>query len=147
MSTHFFIPEGIQPCIFHPVIQKKNFAISLYIVVQCTQRIKISRFAQMEIKEKKSNIIDLVDESFDENKTSYHLSILAEGNEISSLILDTDTNKYVALNFSGEEFFKKVKYKSTSCCIANNKSTLIPSALFDEEKKESLLGFNHEIKP
>ena len=37
-------------------------------------------------------------------------------------------------------------FKSVTCAVAHNKFTLVPSALFDEEKKESLLGFNHSLE-
>lgn len=37
-------------------------------------------------------------------------------------------------------------FKSANCCVAHNKFSLIPNSLFDENKKESLLGFNHEVK-
>ncbi len=89
--------------------------------------------------------INLVDESFDETKVNqYHLSILANGNEFLFSILDVNSNKYLSIQ-SGKNF-PKLHFKSISFCIANNKFTLIPSTLFDEEKKESLLSFNHEIK-
>lgn len=95
--------------------------------------------------------INLVDESFDINKSNqYHLSILSSENGFANAVLDTNTNKYLVLNFSKVANFGKVdiasSFKSVTCAIAHNKFTLIPSALFDEENKESLLGFNHEVK-
>jgi len=95
--------------------------------------------------------VNLIDESFDSNKSNeYHLSILASENGFAYAILDTNTNKYLALNFAKVSNFGKVditsSFKSVTCAIAHNKFTLIPSALFDEENKESLLGFNHEVK-
>ncbi|MBI3502809.1 MAG: DUF3822 family protein [Bacteroidetes bacterium] len=89
--------------------------------------------------------INFVDESFDEAKANqYHLSILTNGDKFIFSILDTNSNKYLSLQ--SEKKFPKLNFKSVSCVIAHNKFTLIPSALFEEEKKESLLGFNHEIK-
>ena len=37
-------------------------------------------------------------------------------------------------------------FKSVTCAVAHDKFTLVPFALFDEEKKESLLGFNHPVE-
>ena len=89
--------------------------------------------------------VDLIDESFDASKSNeYHLSILVNENYFAYALLDTNTNKYLILK-SGSEFLN-AHFKSVSCAVAHNKFTLIPSSLFDEENKESLLGFNHEVK-
>src|ERR1051326_6835116 len=98
-----------------------------------------------EVKTITASSINLIDESFDSTKSNmYHLSILVNEKKITQAILDTNTNKYLVLQNNSPH--PKASFKSVSCCIANNKFTFIPSALFDEEKKESLLGFNHEIK-
>ena len=104
-----------------------------------------------DVKTKPSPVINLMDESFDSEKsTTYHLSILSSENSFAYAILDTNTNKYIALNSSKVSNFEKIdiasSFKSVTCAIAHNKFTLIPTALFDEDNKEPLLGFNHEVK-
>jgi len=109
-----------------------------------------------ETKAINSTAIDLVDESFDPKKNgTYHLSILWAAKTVAYAILDTQTNKYLALHYSADnnrdilvpfstEGLTSL-FKSVSCAIAHNKFTLIPSALFDEENKESLLRFTHPV--
>ena len=65
-------------------------------------------------------------------------------------IIDTSSNKYLVLHSGIQHRPSNMKllnnsFKSVSCSLENNKFTLIPSVLFDEENKESLLGFNHEV--
>ena len=89
--------------------------------------------------------IYLVDESFDSKKSNqYHLSILSNGNNFDFSILDTNTNKYLVLQSNAQ--LPVHSFKSVNCCVAHNKFSLIPSSLFDEEKKKILLEFNHEVK-
>ena len=99
-----------------------------------------------------SSSINLVDESFDVKKSSqYHLSILSGEKSFAFAVLDTKTNKYLALKEDKGisvlfPLAEAGNWASVTCSIAHNKFTLIPSALFDAENKESLLGFNHEVK-
>ena len=104
-----------------------------------------------EVKTITTTSLNLIDESFDANKTNeYHLSILANQNNFSFSILDAASNKYLVLHSgiqhrpSNAELLSN-SFKSVSCSLENNKFTLIPTSLFDEENKESLLGFNHEV--
>ena len=106
-----------------------------------------------ETKATASPVIDLMDESFDSKKSNtYHLSILSNGNNFSFTVLDTNSNKYLVLqsnkstisNFGKDDIASP--FKSVTCAVSHNKFALIPSALFDEEKKESLLGFNHPVE-
>ncbi len=99
--------------------------------------------------------VNLIDESFDTNKSNeYHLSILASENGFAYAILDTNTNKYLVLQNATtlKGVIEQIQHlplgrgATVTCAVAHNKFTLIPSALFDEENKESLLGFNHEVK-
>jgi hypothetical protein len=114
-----------------------------------------------EIKTINSPTINLIDESFDSKKSNaYHLSILVSEKHFSFCVLDTDTNKYLALQArpippEGREFlpFGEMKegllgchlFKSVTCAVAHNKFTIVPSSLFDEENKKSLLEFNHRV--
>ncbi len=93
-----------------------------------------------------------MDETFDIEKTnSYHLSLLKDENSFSIAVLDPGPNKYIAVR-SGltvplpETDLLKHDYRSVSCSVAHPKFALVPSVLFDEENKDSLLGFNHEVK-
>lgn len=89
--------------------------------------------------------INLTDESFDSKKSNqYHLSVLACENGFDFSILDTNTNKYLVLQSHAQ--LPSHSFKSVNCCVAHTKFSLIPTSLFDEGKKESLLGFNHEVK-
>lgn len=99
--------------------------------------------------------INLVDELFDANKSNdYHLSILRSASGFAFAILDTKKNKYLALQDAPTliEVIDLIlqlplgRGATVSCSVAHNKFTLIPSSLFDDENKKSLLGFNHEIK-
>src|ERR1039457_5279746 len=108
-----------------------------------------------ETKTINSPVINLIDESFDPKKSNaYHLSVLVSGNKITSCVLDTNTNKYLVLQSSrslGELLtalpsIKDLKWASVTCAVANNKFTLVPSSLFDEDNKKSLLEFNHRIE-
>ena len=109
-----------------------------------------------EVKTAAPSVIDLVDESFDLKKSNTcHLSILVTENSTSYAILDTNTNKYLVLKqipFIKEDdiltSFRELgvtSFRSVTCAVSHNKFALIPSALFDDENKESLLGFNHPM--
>lgn len=89
--------------------------------------------------------IDLTDETFDPSRSkSYHLSLLVEGTNLSYAIFDTVSNKYVCLRTGAEP--PQLNFKSATCAVAHPKFTLVPDALFDDESKESLLGFNHPVE-
>lgn len=117
-----------------------------------------------EVNTTPASEIDLIDESFDPKKSnSYHLSILVGGDpspkgsnsksevgHFTFLILDRSTNKYLALKQTRAlSDFSPLgdggTWGSVTCAIAHPKFTLVPSALFDDENKNSLLGFNHPI--
>ena len=110
-----------------------------------------------EVKTISAPAIDLVDESFDPEKSNtYHLSILLSENNLCYSILDANTNKYVVLHFTptlnGEDALAPLQglgvtnFKSVTCAVAHPKFTLVPSALFDDASKESLLAFNHPVE-
>lgn len=104
-----------------------------------------------------------LDETLDINTTqSYHLSIQVSLNGFSFSILDTVRNKFVALKnypfdkqkgvpedqlkdiFKKDEFLSR-KYKSSSYFFITDKSTLVPSPLFNKEKIKEYLMFNHPL--
>lgn len=105
-----------------------------------------------------------LDETLDINTTqSYHLSIQVSLNGFSFSILDTVRNKYVALKnypldkqkgipedqlkdiFKKDEFLTR-KYKSSSYFFITDKSTLVPSPLFNKDKIKEYLMFNHPLE-
>ena len=107
-----------------------------------------------ETKTINSPVINLIDESFDSEKSNtYHLSILTSENSFSFCVLDTNTSKYLVLQshtlFPLEEMKEGLlgcnSFKSVTCAVAHNKFTIIPSSLFDEENKKPLLEFNHRV--
>ena len=122
----------------------------------------------LETISKATASINLVDESFDPKKSgSYHLSILLNEKSLSYAVLDTNTNKYLVLHSTppvprsakalregekGEGVLSPLQglgvttFHSVTCAIAHPKFTLVPNALFDEENKGSLLGFNHPVE-
>lgn len=105
-----------------------------------------------------------LDETLDINITqSYHLSIQGSSNGLSFSILDTIRNKYVALkNYhpdkekgTTEDQFKSIlnndeflscQYKSSSFFFISEKSTLIPSPLFNKAKVKEYLVFNQPLE-
>lgn len=107
-----------------------------------------------EIKTLSANAVDLTDESFDAKKTaSCHLSISVGPKELAFSILDTASNKYVALHYERTGIplpasLAKLNsgFKSVTCALAHPKFSLVPTALFDDENKQSLLGFNHPVE-
>lgn len=102
--------------------------------------------------------VNIIDESFDTQKSgTYHLSILADEKSLAFAVLDTTTNKFLVLQSAvaqaKEDILSPFKalgafanFKSVTCAVAHPKFSLIPSALFDEAHKNSLLGFNHPVE-
>lgn len=105
----------------------------------------------VDVKAKIAPVIDLIDESFDSKKSNqYHFSALLNENAFDIAVLDTTSNRYLALQsdipypFSNSELSAH-KYKSASCAIAHNKFSLIPNSIFEEGNKKSLFEFNHPV--
>lgn len=113
----------------------------------------------LETKSSSASTINLIDESFDIKKANnYHLSVLSGETSLSFAVLDTNTNKYLVLHQApsqkNEDLLASITamglhttFKSVTCAVAHPKFSLIPSPLFDQENKNSLLGFNHPIEP
>jgi len=119
-----------------------------------------------EIRQKLSRLESFIDESFDGKKAaSYQLIILAGMNDIHLSVNERAKNKFIALekyqfentyNFDLaaellEQLFKESDlighaYHSVICSISNNLSTLIPSALFENDRKKMYLGFNTSLQ-
>lgn len=103
----------------------------------------------------------LADETLNINlSSSYKITIQAGLNGFSFCIVDSLRNKYLMLEHSSnidktlEEYFrlflKENKYinaavKQIRYLVTSHKNTLVPASLYDEQKKESFLQFNHEL--
>jgi hypothetical protein len=118
-----------------------------------------------DLKKKITQLHSFIDEAFDEKKTtSYQLLLQIGVNDIQVAIHDKQQNKYIALekyvvsntdNFEAltdlfDILLKESKlidhvFQSVICLIVSNLSTLVPSALFEEDKKEMYLNFNSSL--
>ena len=105
-------------------------------------------------------VIELIDETFDINSSeNYELSVQMSPNGFMYCILDTKRNKYVLLRATepddnkvltsektGEiisnDNFLTGKFKKINLILPSPKSTLVPSPLFDPEKKEEYFTLN-----
>jgi hypothetical protein len=105
--------------------------------------------------------LELLDETLDINSTeSYDLTLQICDNYLSFSILDTLRNKYVMLrsyenedgtlydvralgNLLSIDDFLIRRFRRTSIVTPSDKSTLVPSPLYDESRKEEYFLFNH----
>ncbi|MFW6224735.1 MAG: DUF3822 family protein [Bacteroidota bacterium] len=105
------------------------------------------------------------DETFDINQSSTYILTIQAGEEgVVYCIFDTVRNKYIVLtnhplekDLSKEVYFEKIeeilqnnelfhnKYKSVNFIIINRKTTLLPSALFQQDQLKTIMDFNTEI--
>ena len=111
--------------------------------------------------------ISIADESLS-IENNYDLYVIVSNDVVQLALSDNDRNKFVALNdynISGikpehiaariesilESDELAVKYKSTlrraAVSFAGNNCTIVPSAFYEENKKEQLLAFNMEANP
>jgi len=108
---------------------------------------------------------ELLDETFDINKTgSLHLSIQASLDGFLFSILEPFSLKYLVLKryqfepvFNSDMLFEKIEailqqdpllqktYHGVSCIQVDNRSTLLPAALFDKSQLKSYFEFNHAL--
>ena len=119
-----------------------------------------------EIKNKIIPVNSYIDESFDASKTSSFQLILQIGlSGLEIVVNDKPKNKYIALekydfqncyNFDAvadllESILKdnkllNHKFQSVSCLIVSNLSTLVPDALYEEDRKKMYLKFNASLE-
>jgi len=108
---------------------------------------------------------ELLDETFDINKTSsLHLSIQASLDGFLFSVLEPFSLKYLALKryqfeqvASSDIHFEQIQeilrqdpllqqtYHGVSCIQVDNRSTLLPAALFDKSQLKSYFVFNHTL--
>lgn len=119
-----------------------------------------------EIKNKITQSNSFIDEAFDVKKTFNCQLIIQIGMDGALLAVnDTINNKYIAFEkyaFQNiysfrlipdllEMIFKNSKilphtYKTMTCVVVNDRSTLIPNPLFENDKKEMYLKFNVSLE-
>lgn len=129
--------------------------------VKCISLQKMST----DFKKKITQLHSFIDEAFDEKKSqSYQLLLQIGVNDILIAIHDNQQNKYIALekyivsNTDSSEAFTELfdllveesklinhRFQSVVCLIVSNLSTLVPNALFEENRKEMYLKFNVSI--
>jgi hypothetical protein len=108
---------------------------------------------------------ELLDETFDINKTnSLHLSIQASLDGFLFSILEPFSLKYLVLKryqfehvSTSDMLFEQIQailqqdallqqtYHGVSCIQVDNRSTLLPAALFDKNQLKSYFEFNHTL--
>lgn len=118
-----------------------------------------------EIKNKITQSNSFIDEAFDVNKTSNCQLIIQIGMDgVQLAVNDKINNKYIAFEkyaFQNVFSFKIVPelldilfknsklvphiYKTVACVLVNDRSTLIPNPLFENDKKEMYLNFNASL--
>jgi len=118
-----------------------------------------------DLKKKITQLHSFIDEAFDEKKTaSYQLLLQIGVNDIQVAIHDKQQNKYIALEkyvVSNTDNFEALSdlfdilskesklidhvFQSVVFIVVSNLSTLVPSVLFEEDKKEIYLNFNASL--
>ena len=104
--------------------------------------------------------LELIDESFDINSSeNYELSVQMSPYGLSYCILDTIRNKYILLRGTDpddpklltsekaaeiiiSDEFLSGKFKKVNLILPSSRSTLVPSPLFDPDKKEEYFTLN-----
>jgi uncharacterized protein DUF3822 len=118
------------------------------------------------ITNKITQLHSFIDEAFDPKKTSsYQLTLQIGISEIHIAVNDRQSNKFIALekyslqqvyNFDGvaeqlDSVLKESKitdhrFRSVSCIIVNNISTLVPDQLYESDRKKMYLKFNAALE-
>ena len=114
-------------------------------------------------KSRISKGISIIDEGFIRNRSAnFHLSVQVGTDGLQHSVFDIKNNRYIALEaftFQGihnptalaDAVHELVSqntvlgniFKSVQVGIVNERSTLIPNALFEKGKEQDYLGFNH----
>jgi hypothetical protein len=119
-----------------------------------------------ELKTKIRQINSFIDEAFDLNRLAdFHLVLQIGNDGLFAVVFDKEKNKYIAFEYySFQQVYNsdivpdlfdialnesKIigrKYRSVSCSIVNNLSTLVPAALFESDNKKMYLKFNTSLQ-
>jgi hypothetical protein len=119
-----------------------------------------------ELKTKIRQVNSFIDESFDLKKLNdFHLILQAGNDGLFAIVFEKEKNKYIAFEYYS---FQQVynfellgdlfdiagkesriiahKYRSVTFSLVNNLSTIVPSALFENDKKKMYLQFNTQLQ-
>jgi hypothetical protein len=119
-----------------------------------------------ELKNKISLTQTLIDEAFTTNDTiNYNLTLQISVDDILVCVNEKSKNKFIAFEqFQFQHTFNfdlidalldevikeskliKYKYAFVNCVLVNNMATLVPSPLFDEDRKKMYLKFNANLE-
>lgn len=119
----------------------------------------------LENKHKLSKLDSIIDESFDKNKSVfYQLIMQLSVDGIYMCVYDFGTQKYIAFEHftfqntfnldntaeiidtvSKESALFSFKYKKVNCLLTHTISTLVPNALYDDERKKLFLKSNTNL--
>ncbi len=121
---------------------------------------------QTEIKNKVTQAASFIDEAFNPAYTStFQLILQISMDSILIAVNDKTKNKYIAFeNYTFQNIYNfdtvadiletlikdskliTHKYKSVVCVMVNSLSTLVPNALFEEDRKKMYLKFNTALQ-
>ncbi len=119
-----------------------------------------------ELKNKISLTQTLIDEAFNSKETiNYNLSLQISVDDILVCVNEKSKNKFIAFEqFQFQHTFNfdlidvlldevikgskllKHKYALVNCIVVNNLATLVPSPLFEEDRKKMYLKFNTSLE-
>ncbi len=120
----------------------------------------------VELKNKIAQVNSFIDESFDIKRISDFQLVLQIGNDgIQATVYDKARDKYIAFEYFGfqnvfdadivadlldiaikESKIINHKYRSVTCSIVNNFSTLVPNPLYEDDRKRMYLKFNASLQ-
>lgn len=115
-----------------------------------------------ELKNRLTQTHSFIDEAFDPKQIADYRLLLQIGNDgLLATVFDKEKNKFIAFEaygfqqvfdaeLAGELFELAVKeskiirqkYKAVSCAVVNHLSTLVPTALFEDNRRSMYLKFN-----
>lgn len=119
-----------------------------------------------ELKNRLTQVNSFIDEAFDvKNISNFHLVLQVGTDGLLATVLDREKNKYIAFEYySFQNVFEtdlvtelfdlaakdsriiNQRYKTVSCSLVNSTSTLVPTALFEDDRRAMYLKFNATLE-
>jgi hypothetical protein len=119
-----------------------------------------------ELKNKITQVNSFIDEAFDiKYLSNFHLVLQIGNDGLTATVFDKEKSKYIAFEYysfqqvynfeivsdlleiaSKESKIINHKYKSVVCSVINSLSTIVPTALFEEDRKKMYLKFNISLQ-
>ena len=119
-----------------------------------------------ELKSRLTQVNSFIDEAFDIKRIADFQLVLQLGNDgLQATVLDKEKNKYIAFeHYSFQNVFEAdlltdlfdlaakesriigQRYKTVSCSLVNTQSTLVPAALFEDDRRAMYLKFNTTLE-